>query len=121
VLRYGVALLPNDGEPVARTAHPLVDELSLPMLTTWATGGGSRPARASALAVEGAEVSAVLRDDDGHLVVRLFDPTGGGGPVRLDGWRGVRVDLRGTELGPFDGELVLGPWEIATLRLDEPA
>ena len=121
VLRYGVALVPDDDTPIALTALPLVDDLSLPLLTTWATGRGAQPPRGSALHVEGAEVSAVLRDDDGRLVVRIFDPTGVAGTARLEGHRGHRVDLRGTELGPFTGEMPLGAWEIATLRLDEPS
>jgi mannosylglycerate hydrolase len=120
VLRYGVALLPDDDTPLADSAYPLVDDLSLPLLTTWAPGGGHLPSTGSGLEVAGAEVSAVLRDDEGRLVVRIFDATGATSPTQVDGRSGVRVDLRGRQLDRFDGELVLGPCEIATLRLDEP-
>lgn len=30
------------------------------------------------------------------------------------------VDLTGEDLGPFTGEIGLAPWQIVTLRLDEP-
>jgi mannosylglycerate hydrolase len=118
VLRYGVALRPDDDTALAAVALPLVDELSLPLLTAWAPGGGRLPTDGSALVVEGAEVSAVLRDD-GHLVVRVFEPTGAATTLRIEGRTGTVVDLRGAELGPFGGELALGPWEIATIRLDD--
>ena len=59
--------------------------------------------------------------DDGHLVVRAFEATGAPTTLRIPGRTGTVVDLRGTELGPFTGELALGPWEIVTVRLDEPA
>jgi alpha-mannosidase len=118
VLRYGVALRPHGPAALTEVALPLVDELSLPLLTAWAPGGGDRPSDGSALRVEGAEVSAILRED-GHLVVRVFEATGSATTVRIDGRTGTVVDLRGGELGPFSGELALGPWEIATLRLDD--
>jgi mannosylglycerate hydrolase len=118
-LRYGLALLPDDETALADGAFRFVDELSLPLLTTWATGDGHRPPTGSALSVEGAEVSAVLRDDDGRLLVRLFEATGSTTEARVHDRRGRRVDLRGAELAPFTGELVLGPWEIATLRVDD--
>jgi len=38
------------------------------------TGPASRPGQGQALSVAGAEVSALLRDGDGRLVVRLFHP-----------------------------------------------
>ena len=120
VLRYGVALRPDDGTALASVALPLVDELSLPLLTAWAPGGGHLPAAGSALVVEGAEVSAVLRED-GHLVLRAFEATGSPATMRVPGRTGTVVDLRGATLAPFTGELTLGPWEIVTVRLDEPA
>ena len=100
VLRYGVALRPDRATPLAPIALPLVDELSLPLLTTWAPGGGRLPAVGSALSVEGAEVSAVLREG-GHLVVRAFEATGSPATMRVPGRTGTVVDLRGTPLAPF--------------------
>lgn len=120
-LRYGVALHPDDGTPIATAAHRYVDDLSMPLFTTWATGGGQLPATGSALTVQGAEVSAVLRDEEGRLLVRVFETTGAPGTVRVGGRSGRVVDLRGRDLGPFDGELTLGAWEIVTLHLDEPS
>ena len=70
--------------------------------------------------VAGADVSSVVRDHEGRLVVRVFETTGAPGTVVIEGRCGRVVDLRGRDLGPFDGSLALGPWEIATLRLDGP-
>ncbi len=119
VLRYGVALRPDGPTPLAPIALRLVDELSLPLLTTWAPGGGHLPMDGSALTVEGAEVSAVLRED-GDLVVRAFEATGSPATMRMPGRTGTVVDLRGAPIAPFTGEVALGPWEIVTIRLDEP-
>jgi hypothetical protein len=117
VLRHGVALLPPGAE-IGGTGHALADELSLPLIPLYAAGGGSLPGEGSALEVTGAEVSAVLREG-GRLTIRLFNPTASAATVRVEGRAGRRVDLRGSVVAPFTGELVLGPWEIATLRLDE--
>jgi hypothetical protein len=117
LLRYGVALL-APGTEVGGTGHALADELSLPLIPLYAAGGGSLPAEGSGLEVSGAEVSAVRRED-GELTVRIFNPTAVPTTARVAGRSGRRVDLRGDEVGPFPGELALGPWEIATLRLDE--
>ncbi len=119
VLRYGVAFGPDDTTPLAAIAYPLVDERSLPLVGLTTEGGGHRGPRGSALRVEGAEVSAVLRRQGG-LVVRVFNPTPEPVTVRFSGRSGRRVDLRGRDLGPLEGSLDLGPWEIATAELDEP-
>ena len=78
------------------------------------------PAHGSALRVEGAEVSAVLRDD-GRLVVRVFNASAGPSTVRItvgdDVATGEVVDLRGRTVEPFPGSLELRPWQIATVRL----
>ena len=60
--------------------------------------------------------------DDGHLVVRVFESTGVAGDAadRRAAPAGSSTCGAAT-LGPFTGELALGPWEIATVRLDEPA
>jgi alpha-mannosidase len=83
-------------------------------------GAPSRPGAGAALRVEGAEVAAVLRERGG-LVVRVFraEPEAGTAAVTLDGApaRGHVVDLRGSPLAPFEGEVALRPWQIATLRL----
>jgi hypothetical protein len=73
-----------------------------------------------ALHVEGAEVSAVLRTPGG-LVVRVFRSAPDEGPVTIEHEgapaRGFVVDLRGRPVGPFEGEVTLRPWQIATLQL----
>jgi hypothetical protein len=55
------------------------------------------------------------------LVVRVYNASAepASARVRLDDEpaRGDAVDLLGAVLAPFDGELELGPWAIATLRL----
>jgi alpha-mannosidase len=105
---------------IARAAHvdpwDLVDAFT-PCPTTAARGGGHRPATGSLLDVRGAEVSAVLRDDDG-LVLRVYNPRPTSSTLFVDGRRGRIVDLRGADLGPFDGTIELGPWQIATLTLE---
>ena len=79
------------------------------------------PTAGAALSVEGAEVTAVLRDH-GALVVRMFragDEAAWVG-IRRHGApaRGWLVDLTGRPLGEIDGGLTLAPWQIATVRLD---
>jgi hypothetical protein len=86
-------------------------------------GGGrgtARPASGSALAVDGAEVSAVHRVSGG-LVVRVFRTAPDAGPVTIEhegapagGWI---VDLAGRPVTPFEGHVELRPWEITTLQL----
>jgi alpha-mannosidase len=70
--------------------------------------------------VEGAEVSAVLRED-ASLVVRVHNPSPEPSvvSVAVDGSlaHGDVVDLRGTVLDSFPGTRELGSWEIATFRL----
>ncbi|HET6773951.1 MAG TPA: glycoside hydrolase family 38 C-terminal domain-containing protein, partial [Acidimicrobiales bacterium] len=80
------------------------------------TGPADLPATGSALAVDGAVVSAVVREGDA-LAVRLFNPTDETAGVTLDGRRGWLVDLRGRPLAPFDGGFALRPRGIATATL----
>ena len=107
-VRYGLAV--EAAEPVA-----LVDELTSPLLVATPRG----PHRAdghTALGVEGAEVAAVRRRD-GHLEVRVWNPTAEPRTVSVDrhGWR---TDLRGRPADRLDGPFTLRPWGIATLALD---
>jgi hypothetical protein len=76
----------------------------------------------SALRVEGAEVSAVLRSPGG-LIARLFRTAPEAGPVTVEheglpavGWV---IDLQGRPVEPFPGTLDLRPWQICTLQLSE--
>jgi hypothetical protein len=88
--------------------------------------GGMRrsfPAHGRALRVEGAEVSAVLREDV-RLAVRVFNASADPSTLRIavgdDTAAGVVIDLRGCTVEPFPGSLALRPWQIVTVRLDEP-
>ena len=89
-------------------------------------GGGWRGADAAptghALRVDGAEVSALLRDDAGALVVRVVNLS----PERRRSRRSRRadgplagevVDLTGATVAAFDGSVPLRPWELVTLRV----
>ncbi len=82
-------------------------------------GGGadaSGPTTGQALSVQGAEVSAVVREA-GRLQVRVFNPTDEPVHVDIDGRQGWLLDLRGRPLSPFEGRFELAPWQIATAAL----
>jgi hypothetical protein len=129
-LRYAVAV--GELDPYA-----LADELLVPLrvagtdgttrgttpaappLTARPDGVADLPATGSALTVDGAVVSAVVREGDA-LVVRLFNPTDATAEVSLDGRRGWLVDLRGRPLAPFDGGFSLRSWGIVTATLAPP-
>ena len=123
--RYAVAV--GDVDPFA-----LADEVLVPLqvvepsqgaeLSEPSDGpGGSAadlPAAGSALAVEGAVVSAVVREG-GALIVRVFNPHDEPAEVHIDGRHGWLVDLRGRPLAPFEGSFTLRPWGIATAALSD--
>jgi hypothetical protein len=71
--------------------------------------------------VRGAEVSALRREADGALTLRVVNRTPGDAELTVarDGAElpGRVVDLVGTDLGVFDGRRALRPWELLTLRL----
>ncbi len=108
--RYGLAL--GEVDPFA-----LADDLLVPLETRTAAGGGWRPDRGSALEVSGAEVSA-LRQHDGALELRVFNPADEPRRVELGPRTGWLVDLRGRPLQAVRGGLVLRGHGIATVRLD---
>jgi hypothetical protein len=109
--RYALCLDPTD--PFAAA-----DDAFLPLLTTTATGGGYRPRVGRELAVEGAQMSS-LRRDDGALVVRVFNPTAAPTHVSFGGRSGQLVDLTGRRVDDFEGGFELGPWKLATARLPD--
>ena len=92
VARYAVAV--GDVDP-----YRLAEDAFVPLLVAHATGGGWRPADGQALSVEGAEVSAVRRDDRGALEVRAFNPT-----------------ATATRLAVGDQVVDVGPFAIVTVR-----
>ncbi|HEY1634110.1 MAG TPA: glycoside hydrolase family 38 C-terminal domain-containing protein [Acidimicrobiales bacterium] len=109
--RYAVCVEPVD-------PYALADDVLLPLLTTTAPGGGGRSPSGQCLAVDGAEVSAVRRDN-GALEVRVFNPTDAATSVSLGGRSGDLVDLAGRPVGAFEGSFELGPRQLATARLSE--
>lgn len=121
VRRYGVLL--HRGDWREAEVYRRADEFLLPLETApvGRTSGG-RPPWGRAIAVDGVEVSAVRREAGG-LLVRIFNPSPAPATARVAGpggsGSGCVVDLAGSPLRPFSGEVGLGPWEIATLRLDE--
>lgn len=107
--RYAVSVA--DVDPYA-----MADDVLLPLEMVTSMGGGDRPASGQALAVEGAEVSAVRRVPAG-LEVRVFNPGPDAAVVRLGARSGWLVDLRGRPLRPVDGSFELRPFGIATVWL----
>ena len=119
---YAVAV--GEVDPFALADEVLVPlqlvEPSEPAEPSDGSGGGDAdlPAAGSALAVEGAVVSAVVREG-GALTVRVFNPHDEPAEVRIDGRRGWLVDLRGRPVAPFEGAFTLRPWGIATAALSD--
>lgn len=117
------AVLPHRGNWRDAGLYARADEFLVPLERGWGGGspGATRPAEGAALAITGAEVSAVYRDG-GALVVRIFNPSDTDEVARVEQEghpaTGAVVDLRGRVLRPFTGELRLSPWQIVTLRLD---
>jgi mannosylglycerate hydrolase len=108
-LRYALALDCED-------PYRLADDVLLPLEPVQSLGGGPRPASGSALAVHGAEISALHRVA-GVLEIRVFNPTPRSTVVSFPGRAGWLVDLRGYPQEPFEGSFELRPFGIATARL----
>ncbi len=110
------------GDWRAADCYGAADAFTVPLERTRVTTRGepTRPSTGSLLAVDGAEVSALLRVPGG-LVLRVFRTAADEGPVTIEHEgapaRGFVVDLRGRPVMPFEGELVLRPWQIATVQL----
>jgi len=119
------ALLPHRGDWRAASLPAAADAFLVPLERVRGGGwpGAENAVVGSALEVSGAEVSALLRDDTGALILRVvnFDSapseltvTRGGTPVR-----GAVIDLSGAVGARFDSSVELRPGEILTLRLDD--
>jgi alpha-mannosidase len=111
--RYAVALETSD--PWA-----LADHLWTDLQPVAAAGGGTLPDRGCRLAIEpgGARVSALYRGTEGNLEIRVFNPRRTAATVVLPGRSGAVIDLAGTALSEWSGQVILGPSEVATLRLN---
>jgi alpha-mannosidase len=124
-LALDYAVVPHLGDVNDAALPAVADDLLVPLVQVPGGGwpGAHAPARGALLEVGGAEVSALLRDDDGALVLRAVNltPAPSTLTVARDGTarQGVVVDLVGTERAPFLGSLELAPWEIVTVVIDE--
>jgi hypothetical protein len=108
------AVASGDVDPYA-----LADELLVPLPVVEARGdvpAADLPSSGSALSVDGAEVSALVREG-GALTLRVVNPTDRPATVTIEGRTGWLVDLRGRPLAPFQGSFELRPWGIATATL----
>ena len=105
-----------------RDPYAVADEALTPLLTARFPGKdglGDPDALASALTVEGAEVTALTRRDDGRVELRVVNTTDTPTTVTVAGRTGRLTDLNGAETGePFTGSLDLRPHQIQTLALD---
>ncbi len=98
--------------------YALVDDVLLPLEVVSAPGGGTRPPTGSALRVDGAEVSAVVRNA-GALEVRVFNPGPRPATVNVAGRSGWLVDLRGDPQSAFEESFELRPFGLVTVRLHD--
>ena len=99
-------------------AYRLADDAELPLRVIGSFGGGERGPSGSALAVDGAEVSAVRREA-GALEVRVFNPSDAPTRVSFEDRSGWLVDLRGAPIAPFEGSFELRAHGIATVRITD--
>jgi 2-O-(6-phospho-alpha-D-mannosyl)-D-glycerate hydrolase len=126
-LALDYAVLPHRGSWHDASLPAAADEFLVPLQRVRGGGwpGATRPPSGRALAVDGALVSAVVRDADGHLTVRVVNLSpeparaavahGDGTPADGD-----VVDLTGAVRTTFSGSVALRPGEIATLRITGP-
>jgi alpha-mannosidase len=121
---FDYALLLHGGDWRTADLYEAADEFLVPLERVRGGGvrGADRPATGQRLAVRGAPVSAVRREQGG-LVVRVFNPEPIPAMVEIDvddapatGWV---VDLIGRPQSSFEGVVPVRPGEIATLRIPE--
>jgi len=121
--RATYAVLVHRGDWRTADCYASADAFLVPFERVRAAGTATpiRPPTGTALAVDGAEVSAVLRTPGG-VIVRMFrtDPDPDLVRVDYDGTpaRGWVIDLHGRPVAPFEGSVALRPWEICTVQLD---
>ena len=116
-------MLPHRGDWRDARVADAADEFLVPLEHTRVSAATrrGRAAEGAALTVNGARVTAVLREHaGGPLTVRVCNtsPEPAEATVALDG-RPVRieiVDLTGRAVGSRTGSIALRPWEIVTLR-----
>ncbi len=125
------AVLVHVGDWQTAELHAVADAVLVPLRTTLAGSVDAateprvpldpQPATGTVLRVDGAEVSAVHRDDTGACIVRLVRdaPTPGTARVLRGGAdaHGEIIDLRGRRIAGFTGRVEMRAWEIVTVRL----
>jgi alpha-mannosidase len=121
---FDYALLPHRGDWRGANLYDAADEVLVPLERIRAGGvaGARREPTGARLRVDGARVSAVLREPSG-LLARVFNPSPdpSTAAVERDGApaTGWTVDLVGRPAQRFEGAVELRPWEIASLRVDD--
>ena len=121
---FDYALLPHRGDWRDANLYDAADEALVPLERIRAGGvaGARREPTGARLRVDGARVSAVLREPGG-LLARVFNPSPhpSTATVEHDGApaTGWTVDLVGRPAERFEGAVELRPWEIASLRLND--
>jgi 2-O-(6-phospho-alpha-D-mannosyl)-D-glycerate hydrolase len=121
---FDYALLPHRGDWRDANLYNAADEVLVPLERIRAGGvaGARREPTGARLRVDGARVSAVLREPGG-LLARVFNPSPDPSTavVEHDGApaTGWTVDLVGRPVERFEGAVELRPWEIALLRVDD--
>jgi alpha-mannosidase len=117
-------VLPHRGDWREARLHEAADEFLVPFAHARVAHdtAASRAPTGRSLRVDGAEVSAVLRDAAGApLTLRLFNPTPADTVASVvvgdDPGRGRVVDLLGNDVDTFTGSIALRPWQIVTIRL----
>ncbi len=106
-----------------RDPYAVSDEAFTPLPTSHLPASrtfGDPGASGQVLSVSGAEVTALRRVADGRVELRAVNPTPEPAVLSVPGRTGEVVDLRHRPTGTrFDATLDLGPWQIATILLDE--
>jgi alpha-mannosidase len=120
--RVEYAVLPHRGDWRVADCYAAADAFLVPFERARSTGSSAptRASRGTALRVDAAEVSAVLRSPGG-LILRVFrtEPEAGTVSIEHEGTpaRGWIIDLQGRPVAPFEGTVELTPWQICTLQL----
>ena len=119
-VEYAVMLHAGDWESAG--LHARADEVLVPLARVPVAARGSEPARHRAVRVDGAVVSALLREPGG-LTARVFNPTAAEVAVTVEvdetPARGWLIDLRGRPETQIEGSFALRAGGIATVRLDD--
>lgn len=81
-------------------------------------GGGTLPATGTKMSVGGAEVSALYRNNDGDITLRVHEANGAPSTLTVD-CSGRITNLLGEDTGEFAGSYSLRPHEIVTITVSD--